>query len=70
MNGREESATSAQLKEHNGNHAGTAQPRSEQAGDGLGLSGDSASPSFPYALSLTWHATPREHRPAASLSDL
>jgi hypothetical protein len=47
---REVSATSTQLKRQQGDHTGTAQPRSEQANDGLGLSGDSASPSL-------WHLT-------------
>ena len=43
VSGREEmSATSAQLKNQQGDHAGTAQPSGEQADDGLGLSGDSA----------------------------
>ena len=54
--GREESATQTQLKKQQGDHAGTAQPASEQANDGSGLSADSASPSlFLSTLSLpTW----------------
>ena len=42
--GREDSAANVQLKQQQGNHAGTAQPSSEQADSGSGLSGDSASP--------------------------
>jgi hypothetical protein len=42
--GREDSATNAQLKQQQENHAGTAQPSSKQADSGSGLSGDSASP--------------------------
>jgi hypothetical protein len=41
---REESATNTQLKKQQGDHAGTAQSDREQADDGSGLSGDSASP--------------------------
>ena len=48
--GREESATNAQLKEQQGDHAGAAQPSSEQADSGSGFSGDSASPCIKY-----WH---------------
>ena len=48
--GREESATNKQLKTQQGDHAGTAQPSSEQA-DG-GLSSDSASVSLLHPLSL------------------
>ena len=44
--GREESATKTQLNKQQGDHAGTAQPASEQANDGSGLSADSASPSL------------------------
>ena len=44
VDGREEPATNAQLKQQQGNHAGTAQPSSEQVDSGSGLSGDSASP--------------------------
>ena len=45
--GREqESATQTQLKKQQGDHAGTAQPASEHANDGSGLSADSASPSL------------------------
>ena len=44
--GREESATKTQLKKQQGDHAGTAQPASEQSNDGSGLSADSASPSL------------------------
>ena len=44
--GREESATNTQLKKQQGDHAGTAQSGREQADDGSGLSGDSASPSL------------------------
>jgi hypothetical protein len=44
--GREVSATNAQLKTQQGDHAGTAQPSSKQADGGLGLSGDSASASL------------------------
>ena len=42
--GREESAPKTQLKKQQGDHAGTAQPASEQANDDSGLSADSASP--------------------------
>ena len=42
--GREESATNAQLKKQQGDHAGAAQPSSKQADSGSGFSGDSASP--------------------------
>jgi hypothetical protein len=42
--GREESTTSKQLTQQQGDHAGTAQPSSEQADSGSGLSGDSAYP--------------------------
>jgi hypothetical protein len=44
--GREEkmSTTNKQLKQQQGDHAGTAQSRSEQADGGSGLSGDSAYP--------------------------
>ena len=44
--GREEAAVSTQLKKQQGDHAGTAQSGREQADDGSGLSGDSASPSL------------------------
>ena len=44
--GREESATKTQLNKQQGDHAGTAQPASEQANDDSGLSADSASPSL------------------------
>ena len=44
--GREESATNTQLKKQQVDHAGTAQLGREQADDGPGLSGDSASPSL------------------------
>ena len=44
--GREDSATNTQLKKQQGDHAGTAQPGREEADDGPGLSGDSASPSL------------------------
>jgi hypothetical protein len=44
--GRKESATQTQLKKQQGDHAGTAQPASEQANDDSGLSADSASPSL------------------------
>jgi hypothetical protein len=43
---REDSATKTQLDKQQGDHAGTVQPASEQAKDGLGLSADSASPSL------------------------
>ena len=42
--GREESATSTQLKKQQGDHAGTAQPGGKVTGDGSGLSSGSASP--------------------------
>ena len=42
--GREESTTNKQLTQQQGDHAGTAQPSSEQADSGSGLSGDSAYP--------------------------
>ena len=43
--GREESTTSKQLTQQQGDHAGTAQPSSsKQANSGSGLSGDSAYP--------------------------
>ena len=48
--GREESATNAQLKKQQGDHAGAAQPSSKQADSGSGFSGDSASPCIKY-----WH---------------
>jgi hypothetical protein len=48
--GREESATNTQLKTQQEDHAGTAQPSSEQA-DG-GLSADSASASLLHPLSV------------------
>jgi hypothetical protein len=53
------SATNKQLKEQQGDHAGTAQPSSEQANDGSGLNADSASPSLcPFFFSIftlpTW----------------
>ena len=51
----EESAANTQLKKQQGDHAGTAQSRSEQADDGSGLSGDSASPSL-------WHPLTRAER--------
>ena len=44
--GREESATNTQLQKQQGDHAGTAQPASEQANDGSRISADSASPSL------------------------
>ena len=43
---REESATNTQLQKQQGDHAGTAQPASEQANDGSRISADSASPSL------------------------
>ena len=42
--GREESTTNKQLTQQQGDHAGTAQPSSEHADSGSGLSGDSAYP--------------------------
>ena len=44
VDGREESTTSKQLTQQQGDHAGTAQPSSKQADSGSGLSGDSAYP--------------------------
>ena len=44
VDGREESTTSKQLTQQQGDHAGTAQPSNKQADSGSGLSGDSAYP--------------------------
>ena len=44
VDGREESTTSKQLTQQQGDHAGTVQPSNKQADSGSGLSGDSAYP--------------------------